>query len=121
MQDHASYGDWDLRRFNQLIDLAFSYDTENASSRISDFVTYIQNTKVENPDTVGIRVMTVHAAKGLEFDAVFVPELTEPYKVRRHKYTPNGRIPRILSASKYPLKRASALIGERSKHSIKII
>ncbi len=77
VQDHELYGDWDLRRFNQLIDLAFSYDIENTSSRISDFVTYIQNTKVENPDTAGIRVMTVHAAKGLEFDAVFVPELSE--------------------------------------------
>ena len=113
MQDHASYGDWDLRRFNQLIDLAFSYDTENASSRISDFVTYIQNTKVENPDTVGIRVMTVHAAKGLEFDAVFVPELTESLQ---------GRTPQIYAerpdpehfyqrVSTSPKKDHRALIG----------
>ena len=71
------YGDWDLRRFNQLIDLAFSYDIENVSGRISDFVTHIRNAKVDNPDSVGIRVMTVHAAKGLEFDAVFVPELKQ--------------------------------------------
>jgi len=72
-----SYGDWDLRRFNQLIDLAFSYDIENTSGRISDFVTHIRSTKVDNPDSAGIRVMTVHAAKGLEFDAVFVPELKQ--------------------------------------------
>ena len=77
VEHNESYGDWDLLRFNQLIDIAFSYDIEYTSSRISDFVAHVQNTKVENPDTAGIRVMTMHRSKGLEFDAVFLPELKE--------------------------------------------
>lgn len=113
IQDHESYGDWDLRRFNQLIDLAFSYDIENTSSRISDFVMYIQNTKVENPDTAGIRVMTVHAAKGLEFDAVFVPELSEALhgktpQIYAERPNPEGFYQRV---SISPKKEHRALIG----------
>ena len=113
IQDHESYGDWDLRRFNQLIDLAFSYDIENTSSRISDFVMYIQNTKVENPDTAGIRVMTVHAAKGLEFDAVFVPELSEALQgktpqIYAERPNPEDFYQRVSTS---PKKEHRALIG----------
>ena len=113
IQDHEAYGDWDLRRFNQLIDLAFSYDIENTRSRISDFVSYIQNTKVENPDTAGIRVMTVHAAKGLEFDAVFVPELTEALQgktpqIYAERPNPENFYQRV---STPPKKEHRALIG----------
>ena len=113
VQDHESYGDWDLRRFNQLIDLAFSYDVENTSSRISDFVTYIENRKVENPDTAGIRVMTVHAAKGLEFDAVFVPELSEllqgkPPQIYAERPNPESFYQRVSTS---PKKDHRTLIG----------
>ena len=113
VQDHESYGDWDLRRFNQLIDLAFSFDIENTSSRISDFVTYIQNTTVENPDTAGIRVMTVHAAKGLEFDAVFIPELSEkldgkPPQIYAERPNPENFYERVSTS---PKKDHRALIG----------
>ena len=83
VEHNKSYGDWDLRRFNQLIDIAFSYDIEKTSSRISDFVTHVQNSTVENPETAGIRVMTIHKSKGLEFDAVFLPELKTTLENRR--------------------------------------
>ena len=114
IENSDSYGDWDLRRFNQLIDLAFSYDIENIGGRISDFVTHIRNAKVENPDSTGIRVMTVHAAKGLEFDAVFVPELTQSLhdsKTRIYAERPNPEHPyqRVSTAPKK--KEHRALIG----------
>ena len=100
VEHNKSYGDWDLRRFNQLIDIAFSYDIENTSSRISDFVTHVQNSTVENPETAGIRVMTIHKSKGLEFDAVFLPELkvslegkgTEIYAERPDPENPYQRV-----------------------------
>ena len=114
IENSDSYGDWDLRRFNQLIDLAFSYDIENIGGRISDFVTHIRNAKVENPDSAGIRVMTVHAAKGLEFDAVFVPELTQSLhdsKTRIYAERPDPEDPyqRVSTAPKR--KEHRALIG----------
>ncbi|MDG1845501.1 MAG: UvrD-helicase domain-containing protein [Acidimicrobiales bacterium] len=78
MTERPEYGDWDRRRFNQLIDIAFSYDQDPTPGRISDFIGHIRNVKVENPSVASVRVMTVHRAKGLEFDAVFMPELQKP-------------------------------------------
>ncbi len=39
------------------------------------FVRWIRGTRVEDPTAAPIRVLTIHGAKGLEFDAVVLPEL----------------------------------------------
>lgn len=64
----------DLSRLLQLVELGHAYDTD-ATLRPIDFVRYVENTKVADPTASRIRVMTVHQAKGLEFDAVVLPEL----------------------------------------------
>ncbi len=64
----------DASRLRQLVYLAQQYEA-NRGSRISDFVNVVQQKRVEKPRPAQVRVMTVHQAKGLEFDIVVLPEL----------------------------------------------
>jgi ATP-dependent exoDNAse (exonuclease V) beta subunit len=65
-----------VRRLTQLVELAERYESD-ATLRSDDFVAYAQATPVEDPNPAPIRVMTIHKAKGLEFDIVVLPELTK--------------------------------------------
>src|SRR5690606_10725557 len=51
---------------------------DGATLRPSDFVHFVRNERVEDPVAANVRVMTVHQAKGLEFDIVVLPELDAP-------------------------------------------
>jgi ATP-dependent helicase/nuclease subunit A len=62
------------RRLAQLAELAFRFDPI-ATLRPSDFVHFVRHERVEDPVAADVRVMTVHQAKGLEFDIVVLPEL----------------------------------------------
>ena len=64
----------DTLRLQQLTQLAVTYEA-NATARTSDFVRMVREKRVERPQSAAVRVMTVHQSKGLEFDAVFLPEL----------------------------------------------
>jgi ATP-dependent exoDNAse (exonuclease V) beta subunit len=70
----AAFGAWDRRRAAQLVDLGHAWDAR-ATLRPADFVAHARRTPVEDPAAARVRVLTVHAAKGLEFDAVVCPEL----------------------------------------------
>ena len=80
----GEYGEWDRRRFRQLVDLGFRHD-EEPGLRADDFLDRVRETRVEDPSLASVKVMTVHAAKGLEFDAVLLPQLDESL----HDRTPN--------------------------------
>ncbi|MBN8551255.1 MAG: UvrD-helicase domain-containing protein, partial [Deltaproteobacteria bacterium] len=75
----------DRRRLRQLVELAYAYNYSRAN-RLNDFITWVKMTPVENPAASHVRVMTIHKSKGLEFDAVVLPEL-------------NGRVPKSLPSS----------------------
>jgi len=77
----GGYGAWDRRRFRQLVDLALAHDAR-AGLRADRFVDHVRVTKVEDPAATQVQVMTVHSAKGLEFDAVILPELDVPFSLR---------------------------------------
>ncbi|MDP7005796.1 MAG: UvrD-helicase domain-containing protein [Phycisphaerales bacterium] len=64
----------DKMRLWQLIELAESYSKES-TLRASDFVDYVKKMPVADPATSNVQVMTVHASKGLGFDAVVVCDL----------------------------------------------
>jgi ATP-dependent helicase/nuclease subunit A len=70
----AACSERERRRMAQLVELAFRYD-DRATLRISDFLRLVESERVEDPTTATVRVMTVHQSKGLEFDAVVLPEL----------------------------------------------
>ncbi len=62
-------------RLTQLIELADAHDAGPATLRTRDFLARVESTAVEEPSGAAVRVMTVHKAKGLEFDIVVLPEL----------------------------------------------
>lgn len=77
-------GERDMDRLMQLIELAHGYEA-SATLRPSDFVRVIEAAKVEDPSAAPVRVMTIHKAKGLQFDIVVLPELDE--RLTRNKGT----------------------------------
>ncbi|MDR0787648.1 MAG: UvrD-helicase domain-containing protein, partial [Gemmatimonadota bacterium] len=64
----------EARRLGQLVELAYQYDS-SPTLRPGDFVRFVESTRVEDPASAEVKVMTVHQAKGLEFDIVVLPEL----------------------------------------------
>jgi ATP-dependent exoDNAse (exonuclease V) beta subunit len=72
--EDGPFSAWDQLRFGQLVDVAYAFDPA-AGLRPSDLVDRVRALRVETPSTARVKVMTVHMSKGLEFDAVVLPEL----------------------------------------------
>lgn len=58
----------------KLVELAYLYGDE-ATLRTRDFLGWLDHQEIADPQVARIRVMTIHGAKGLQFDAVFLPDL----------------------------------------------
>jgi len=71
----ASCDSRDLSRLQQLVELAYDYQPRS-TLRTSDFIRLVEQKRIADPTSSDVRVMTIHQAKGLQFDAVFLPELT---------------------------------------------
>lgn len=78
--DHLKkeHGPWDTfseRRCSQILDLAADFD-KTGSRDVDAFVALARNTKIRTTDqNKALQVMTIHKAKGLEFDVVIMPNL----------------------------------------------
>lgn len=71
----APYGDArTAHRLTQLVEAADEYD-RSAGIRPQDFVESVRALTVNERVPAGVRVMTIHQSKGLEFDVVVLPEL----------------------------------------------
>jgi ATP-dependent exoDNAse (exonuclease V) beta subunit len=64
----------DLSRLQQLLDMAYAFQARS-TLRADDFVAWVREKRAPDPTGDNVRVMTIHAAKGLEFDVVVLPEL----------------------------------------------
>jgi ATP-dependent exoDNAse (exonuclease V) beta subunit len=76
----------DLRRLQQLVETAYAFQSRS-TLRAADFVEWVRRQRVPDPTASNVRVMTIHAAKGLQFDAVVLPELDTTF---------SGRAPRLV-------------------------
>jgi ATP-dependent exoDNAse (exonuclease V) beta subunit len=74
----AAESDWERRRFDRLIEVSIAWESEPRLST-DEFVARVRDLRVEDPSSAAIKVMTIHAAKGLEFDAVVLCDLAYEY------------------------------------------
>jgi ATP-dependent exoDNAse (exonuclease V) beta subunit len=99
-----------FERLNQLVNMAYDFQPVYPT-RTREFREHIQLSTIEDPSSARIRVMTVHGAKGLEFDAVVLPQLNESIGSSSNYYV-TGRpestdpIDRVLAYFNKPLQKA---------------
>ncbi|HEX2464211.1 MAG TPA: UvrD-helicase domain-containing protein [Thermoanaerobaculia bacterium] len=93
-------------RLAQAVDLAERFEREGGG-RPGELAAYLSRAVVESPRQAGVRVMTIHRAKGLEFDVVVLPalerELLRPphapvYLLRRSPLAPVDAVHRSVAA-----------------------
>ncbi|MFO0940843.1 MAG: 3'-5' exonuclease [Pirellulales bacterium] len=64
---------WDQQRLEQLIRSAHAF--EATGGRLREFEETVERDRVALPTEAQVKVLTIHGSKGLEYDAVFLPEL----------------------------------------------
>lgn len=105
--------------FNQII-LEFEKTTQNPSiwhlaEYLDDLLKIYSSPEIQeiDPDLEAVRILTFHAAKGLEFEMVFMPALTSDYLPTREKTEiieiPNEFIHEILPEGDYHLQEERRL------------
>lgn len=72
-------------RLERLVSLAAEFEARGGgggggggggrSLRTRTFVQFVESRRVEDPNAARVRLMSIHASKGLEFDAVVLPDL----------------------------------------------
>lgn len=100
----------EAERLMQLRELALRYD-EQATLRTDDFIEFLSHTKLEEPNLARIRLMTLHQAKGLEFDIVVLPYLEQDLEgltpstivTRSHETNRIERVTKYVSEPLLPL------------------
>ncbi|MCC6679987.1 MAG: UvrD-helicase domain-containing protein [Phycisphaeraceae bacterium] len=71
-----------LQRLEQLAQLAERFEPAT-TLRCGDFVRFVQSSRVDFASAARVRLMTVHGAKGLGFDAVVLADLDSQMHLRR--------------------------------------
>ena len=91
-------------RLEQLVELAYGYE-ELATLRTSDFLRYVEGQRVADPTTAEVRVMTVHQAKGLQFEIVVLPDLETDLQ---------GHTPQVVVGQPSPTERIDCVCRYRN-------
>ena len=65
----------EAERLEKLLELAYRFDEQAFGTRTRQFLETVDASRLASPSAAAIRVMTIHKAKGLEFDIVVLPDL----------------------------------------------
>lgn len=74
----------DEARVEILLQMALEFD-QGPFRSLDSFIERVRTEQVEEGGVGVVRIMTVHKSKGLEFDAVFLPELTDSWDVMNER------------------------------------
>ncbi len=96
----------ELSRLEQLTEVAYG-DPASATLRTRDFIEQVENARVADPRSTLVRVMTVHQAKGLQFDIVVLPELDVDLL---------GQEPSLVAGNADPTEPPNAICLYRNEH-----
>lgn len=73
-EDGNEKGDERIANLMEFMSAGEAFETDNQENSIQDFINFamLQTTHDKDPNSNSVQLMTVHTAKGLEFDTVFV-------------------------------------------------
>jgi|GEM_PF-2289784 len=72
----------ELEHLEKLLEVAYRFDEVSMGVRTQPFIDMLEDERVSHQNAAKVQVMTIHAAKGLEFDIVVLPELDGNLKGR---------------------------------------
>lgn len=110
-----------VERFEQLIDLASGWESRGGGT-VGEFVRFVEGKRVEVPGRALVQVMTIHSSKGLEFDAVVLPELDRPLKPKSsggvivHREAALGEVDAVTLTSNKTMRAVDAKLGDLYRH-----
>ncbi len=111
MAEQISCAGREARRVGQLRELAYAFE-EKKTPRLTDFARLVERTGTEDASASRVRVMTIHQAKGLEFDIVIHP-LFDPFMVKNQKRS-------LLIGRENPAKPPRCIIRGATRNSVRL-
>lgn len=105
-------------RLLDLVSLAEAYEADEAEwAGVDDFIEFARTSRVQPRGSGIVRVLTLHGAKGLQFDAVFLTDLDRPLAARHPTFVADAAGQEADDPAAAPTRMSLAGTKELRKHS----